>query len=92
MPSDLDELGSENSDGAVIGGKGLVKLCHVSANGRRLVNQINLKTRSGKIERRLNTADPSTNDHHVAKITLGETCTKQIDLFFFHFSTSLSDS
>jgi hypothetical protein len=34
MPADLDQFGREYSDGAVIGGKGLVKLGHMAANGR----------------------------------------------------------
>jgi hypothetical protein len=90
MPADLDQFGSEYSDGAVIGGKGLVKLGHMAANGRRLVNQINFKTCCGKIKRGLNTADPSTHNHHVAEITLRKTCTKPVNLFFFHVSTPLS--
>src|SRR4030042_460640 len=56
MPADLDQFGCEYSDGAVIGGKGLVKLRHMAANGRGLGDQVNLKTSSGKIERGLNTA------------------------------------
>jgi hypothetical protein len=70
MPADLDQFGRQYSDGAVIGGKGLVKLGHMAANGRCLVDQVNLKTRSGKIERGLNTTDPSTDNQHVSKITL----------------------
>ena len=73
MPSDLDQFGREYSDGAVIGGKGLVKRGHMAANGRCLVDQVNLKTRSGKIKRGLNTADPSTDNHHISKITASET-------------------
>ena len=46
MPADLDQFGREYSDGAVIGRKGLVKLGHMAANGRCLVDQVNLKTRS----------------------------------------------
>jgi hypothetical protein len=38
MPADLDQFGREYSDGAVIGGKGLVKLGHMAANGRCLVD------------------------------------------------------
>ena len=34
MPADLDQFGREYSHGAVIGGKGLVKLGHMAANGR----------------------------------------------------------
>jgi hypothetical protein len=73
MPADLDQFGGENSYRAVIGGKGLVELGHVAANGRRLVHQVNLETRSGKIKRGLDPADPSTDDHHIAKIAAPET-------------------
>jgi hypothetical protein len=85
MPADLDQFGREYSDRAVIGRKGLVKLGHMAANGRRLVDQVNLKARSGKIERGLNTADPSTDNHDVSKITLRKSSTKLFNLFFFHF-------
>jgi hypothetical protein len=90
MPADLDQFGSEYSHGAVIGGKGLVKLGHMAPNARRFLNQVNLKTSSSKIERGLDTADPSANNHYVSKITVRETFTKLFDLFFFHFLTSLS--
>ncbi len=83
MPADLDQFGREYSDGAVIGGKGLVQLGHMAANGRCLVDQVNLETRSGKIKRGLNTADPSTDDHDVSEVTLCETLAKLFDLFFF---------
>ena len=73
MPADLDQFGREYSDGAVIGGKGLVKLGHMAANGRCLVDQVDLKTSSGKIKRGLNTADPSTDNHHITKITACDT-------------------
>ena len=46
MPADLDQFGREYSDRAVIGGKGLIKLGHMAANGRSLVDQVNLKTRT----------------------------------------------
>src|SRR4030042_6660155 len=62
MPADLDQFGCEYSDGAVIGRKGLVQLGHMAANGRCLVDQVNLKTSSGKIKRGLNTADSSTDN------------------------------
>jgi hypothetical protein len=78
MPADLDQFGREYSDGAVIGGKGLVKLGHMAANGRCLVDQVNLKTSSGKIERGLNTADPSTDNHHISKITACESITDAV--------------
>ena len=34
MPADLDQFGREYSHRAVIGGKGLIKLGHMTANGR----------------------------------------------------------
>jgi hypothetical protein len=49
MPSNLDELRSEYSDGAVIGWKGLIKLCHVAADGRRFVYQVHLEARRGQV-------------------------------------------
>jgi hypothetical protein len=73
MPADLDQFGRKYSDGAVIGRKGLVKLRHMAANGGRFVNQIHLKSRSGKIKRGLNTADPSTDHHHITKMIAFET-------------------
>jgi hypothetical protein len=73
MPADLDQFRRKNSYRAVIGGKGLVKLGHVAANGRRLVHQIDLKTRSGKIKGSLDPADSPTDDHDIPKMTALET-------------------
>ena len=84
MPADLDQFRREYSHGAVIGGKGLVKLSHMAANGRCFVNQVNLKTRSAKIKCGLNTTDPSTDNHNITKIAVRETFTKLFNLFFFH--------
>ena len=50
MPADLDQFGREYSNGTVIGGKGLVKLGHMAANGRCLVHQINLESSSSKVK------------------------------------------
>jgi hypothetical protein len=101
VPADLDQFGRKYSYGAVIGGKGLVKLGHMAANGRCLVHQVDFETRSGKIKRGLHSADPSTDNHHISKTaafkslasTLCETRTNLVfDLpwYFFHFSLSLS--
>jgi len=73
MPADLDQFGRKYSDGAVIGWKGLVKLSHMAANGRRLVDQVDLKAGIGKIKRGLNTADPSANNHDVSKVIVLKT-------------------
>ena len=73
IPADLDQFGCENSYRAVIRGKGLVKLGHVAANGRRAVHQIDLETRSRQIERGLNSADSPSDHHDVAKMMVFET-------------------
>ena len=85
MPADLDQFGCEYSDGAVVGRKGLVELGHMAANGRRLVDQVDLETSRGKIERGLDTADPSTDHHDISKITVCQIFTELFHLFFFQF-------
>jgi hypothetical protein len=71
MPADLDQFGRENSHRAVVGGKGLIQLGHVSANSGRFVNQVNLETGRSQIQRSLNAADPSADNHYISKITAG---------------------
>ncbi len=61
----------------------------MAANGRCFLNQVDLKTGSAKIKSGLNTADPSADNHNIAKITVCETFTKLFNLFFFHFVISL---
>ena len=82
MPADLDQFRCEYSHTAVIGRKGLVELGHVAAYARRLLDQVHLKTGSSKIEGGLDTADPSTNNHDVSKITLSETFAELLHIFF----------
>ena len=89
MPADLDQFGREYSHGTVIGGEGLVKLGHMAANGRRLVNQINLKTRGAEIKGGLNAADPATDNHDIAKITVRQILANLFYNLFFHFFHSL---
>jgi hypothetical protein len=91
MPSNLDELRSEYSDGAIVGREGFIKLGHVAADRRRLVHQINLEAGGRKVKRRLHPADSPANHHYISKITPPETLTKLFDLFFFQFPISFSD-
>jgi len=81
MPADLDQLGCEYSHGAVIGRKGLVKLGHMAPNAWRFLNQVHLKTSSGKIKGGLNSADSSTNNHDIADISACEIFTKLLNIF-----------
>ena len=90
IPADLDQFGREYSHGAVIGRKGLVKLGHMAANGRRLVHQVNLKTCGSKIKGGLNTTDPSSDNHHVSQIACYEALANLVFnflQFLFHFSS-----
>ena len=82
VPADLDQFGRKNSGGAVVGGKGLVKLGHMAANGRCLFDQVYPETRRGKIKRGLNTADPSTDHHHISKMTACETPNQLLNVSF----------
>ena len=96
MPADLDQFRCEYSHGAVIGGKGLVKLSHMSADGRRFINKVHLKTRNAEIKRGLNTADSSADNQNISEIAVrgifaNTVCKTFTNLvfnyfkFFFHF-------
>jgi hypothetical protein len=82
MPADLDQFGRKDSDGTVVGGKSLVKLGHLAANGWRPIDQVNLKPRGGKVKRGLNPAHSSADHHHISNLTA---CGTLIEPFFFHF-------
>ena len=82
MPADLDQFRCEYSHTAVIGRKGLVELGHMATDARRLLDQIHPETGASQIEGGLDTADPSTNNHDVSKITLSETFAELLNIFF----------
>ncbi len=63
MPADLHQLGGDDTHGTVVCRKCLVQLCHDAANGWRLVNQMDIVTRIGQVERGLHPGD-SSSDHH----------------------------
>jgi hypothetical protein len=64
VPADLDQLGRDDSHGAIIGGEGLVQLGHDSTDGRRLFHQVDKKTRVCQIQGCLHAGNPSANYHH----------------------------
>ena len=57
----------------------------------RLLHQIDFKTRGGKIQGGLDTADPTANHHHVPEIALCNTAAKLFNLFFFQLLISLPE-
>jgi hypothetical protein len=70
VPADLDQLGSEDSHGAVVGGKGLVQLRHGAAYGCGSLHEVNEKTGIGHVQRRLHPGNPASNHHHRALLVL----------------------
>jgi hypothetical protein len=59
----FDKLGRKDAHGTVIGGKGLVQLGHLAADGRPLVHQIDLEAAFGGIQCGLDSAYAGSNHH-----------------------------
>ena len=66
MPAAFDELGRLDAHRAVVGGKRLVELRHLAADGRRLVHEVDPEAGFGEIEGGLNAADAAADDQHVS--------------------------
>jgi hypothetical protein len=64
MPADLDQLGRDNSHGAIIGGKGLVDLRHGAPDGGGALHQINEKPGIRQIQGGLHTRDAASYHQH----------------------------
>jgi hypothetical protein len=71
MPAAFEKFWRLDTHGAVIGGEGLIELGHLATDGRRLVNEVDLETGAGKIERSLYTADPAADNQDIAEIIIG---------------------
>jgi hypothetical protein len=63
MPTGIQQLRRENSDGAVVGGKGFVQLGHLAADTGQLFHQMDLDAHLSQVQGGLNTGDP-TADYH----------------------------
>jgi hypothetical protein len=63
VPADLDQLGGDDSHGTIVGGEGLIELCHYPAYGWQFFHQIDVVAGVGKIEGRLHAGD-SASDYH----------------------------
>jgi hypothetical protein len=63
VPADLDQLGGNDSHGAVIGGEGLVQLGHNPANSRPFFHQVDIISGVGQIQGGLHPGDAAP-DHH----------------------------
>ncbi|VBB42355.1 hypothetical protein TRIP_B200495 [uncultured Desulfatiglans sp.] len=71
MPADLDQLRRDNSHGAVIGGKCLVEFAHHTADGGRLLDQMDKISGIREIQRRLHPRDPTAYNHDGTYYILG---------------------
>jgi len=65
MPTDIQQLRRENSDGTVIGWKRLVELRHFPANTRKPFNHVHLDSHFCQVQGSLNSGDPSADNQYV---------------------------
>jgi hypothetical protein len=87
-PTGLYQLRRQDSDGAVVGGKGLVQPGHDAADGGRSFNQIDIEPGIGKVHGCLDPCDPTADNHHGANgIFLGGV-THQFKKLFLSFVAS----
>jgi hypothetical protein len=71
MAADVDQLGADIAHGAIIGREGLVQLGHMPADGRFLLNQVDLEALIGQIQGSLNAGDAAANHHNRAGYRAG---------------------
>jgi hypothetical protein len=65
MPTDIHELGRQDSEGAIVGGKCFIELSHFPADGGKPFNQMNLESHFGQVQRGLHTCNASANDKDI---------------------------
>ncbi len=84
LPVDLDQFGCEYSHRAVVGGKRLIELGHMAADGRRFLHHIDFEARGGKIERCLNPADSAPHHHDITEFVASHAFYDLFNFFLFH--------
>jgi hypothetical protein len=65
MSTDIHQLRGQDSEGAVVGGKSLVQLGHLSPNARQLFHQMHLKSHFGKVQGGLDSRNASSDDKNI---------------------------
>jgi hypothetical protein len=65
MPTDIQQLRREDSDGTVIGRERLVELGHSSANARKFFYHMHLDSHFRQVQGGLNAGDPSADNQYV---------------------------
>jgi hypothetical protein len=64
MSTDIQHLGREDSDGAIIRGKGLVQLGHLPADAGKPLNQFHLESHFSEIQRGLHSRYAASDDKY----------------------------
>jgi hypothetical protein len=64
VPADLDQFGRDDSHGAVVGGEGLIELCHDSANRRGSLHEIHVVAGVRQVQGGLHAGDAAADHHH----------------------------
>jgi hypothetical protein len=65
MSTDIHQLRSQNSEGAIIGGKRFVELRHFAADAGQPLHQVHLESHLGKVQGGLDSRDASSNDKNI---------------------------
>ena len=60
----LHQVGREDAHGAVVGGEGLVELRHAPADGRAVLDQVDLEPGRRQVERSLHAADAGADNQN----------------------------
>jgi hypothetical protein len=64
MSTDIQHLWREDSDGAIIRGKGLIQLGHLPADAGKPLNQFHLESHFSEIQRGLNSRYAASDDKY----------------------------
>jgi len=65
MSTDIRHLGREYSDSAVIGGKGLIQLGHLTADAGQGLHQVDLNAHIGQVQRGLHARNAPSDNQNV---------------------------
>jgi hypothetical protein len=61
MSTDIQQLGRENSNGAVVGGESLVQLSHLPPDAGELFHQVDLEAHFRQVQGGLDPGDPAAD-------------------------------
>lgn len=65
MPTDIHELGRQNSKRAIVSGECFIELSHFPADGGKSFHEVDLKSHFGQIQRGLHARNASADDKDI---------------------------